>query len=303
MFGREKFDICMPTFNGEKHVGAAIESVKAQTEHNWRLWIMDDVSTDNTCDVVSRFSEKDSRITLFRSDENRGAPALRNILVSKGEAPYLIFLDQDDLLDCRSLEARFYYAQKVGTAVLSCTVGRIDDRGCILRENRDESGVRRIKAIKRRAIFAGHPIKLCSASIPRDVHEKVGGFREIKGGEEWCYWNDIANKGVRFYVIPSVLSYYRTHCKNTSKVHRCERNWNWIENILKDRGLVYEVFGILLSIKVYLATVRILLKEDRRDKLCIFLSFRLRRDRGFGVLSLLAFNKIMPTIFSFLKKS
>ena len=44
-----KVTIVMPSFNSEKYISYAIDSVIAQTHENWELIIVDDCSSDDTC--------------------------------------------------------------------------------------------------------------------------------------------------------------------------------------------------------------------------------------------------------------
>jgi teichuronic acid biosynthesis glycosyltransferase TuaG len=58
--------VIMPAHNTERFIGAAIESVLAQTYENWELLVIDDASTDGTGQVVRRFS--DTRIKYHRCE-------------------------------------------------------------------------------------------------------------------------------------------------------------------------------------------------------------------------------------------
>ena len=52
--------ILMPTFNAEKFIKAAIESVQKQTYENWEMILVDDASTDETVKIIDDFAQKDS---------------------------------------------------------------------------------------------------------------------------------------------------------------------------------------------------------------------------------------------------
>ena len=56
--------ICIPTYNGEKTIAAALASVLSQTYRNLVIHVVDNHSTDDTVAVVENFS--DERITLHR---------------------------------------------------------------------------------------------------------------------------------------------------------------------------------------------------------------------------------------------
>ena len=54
------------TYNREKWVGRAIESVLQNTFQDWELIFVDNASTDRTVDVIKKYSEKDKRIKLIQ---------------------------------------------------------------------------------------------------------------------------------------------------------------------------------------------------------------------------------------------
>ena len=64
--------IIMPSWNTEKYIAEAIQSVIAQTYTNWELIIVDDCSSDYTDDVVASF--KDERIKYFHMIHNSVLP-------------------------------------------------------------------------------------------------------------------------------------------------------------------------------------------------------------------------------------
>ena len=65
MFSSNKnIDIIMPNFNKEKYIGKAIQSVLKQSYKNWKLFIIDDNSSDNSREVILNY-KKDKRIKFF----------------------------------------------------------------------------------------------------------------------------------------------------------------------------------------------------------------------------------------------
>lgn len=87
------FTIIIPTYNRAHMLSKAIESVLAQTFHDWELIIVDDGSTDNTKDVVTAYT--DSRIKyIYQENAERSAARNKGIENAKGE--YISFLDSDD---------------------------------------------------------------------------------------------------------------------------------------------------------------------------------------------------------------
>ena len=63
--------VVMPAFNAECYIGEAIESVLKQTYRNFKLYIVDDGSRDDTFTIANGYASKDSRISVI-SRENEG---------------------------------------------------------------------------------------------------------------------------------------------------------------------------------------------------------------------------------------
>ena len=96
------FSIIVPCYNIEKYVDQCIESVVAQSYLNWELILVDDKSTDLTVEKIQVWSDKDSRIRLYKK-EHSGLPATRNEGLKHIRGDYVCLLDGDDYWDSNHL--------------------------------------------------------------------------------------------------------------------------------------------------------------------------------------------------------
>jgi hypothetical protein len=87
--------VIIPAYNGGDLIGEAIRSVLGQTHRHLELIVVDDVSSDNTADVIRGFG--DPRLRYIRHDTNRGACAARRTGLGESSGDIIAFLDQDDL--------------------------------------------------------------------------------------------------------------------------------------------------------------------------------------------------------------
>lgn len=96
--------IIVSCYNSAAFVSATVDSVLAQTQNDWELHLVDDGSKDDTGKIIENYARLDSRVFAYRKD-NSGAAHTRNYGFDQTDpdAPYVIFLDHDDLLQPHAL--------------------------------------------------------------------------------------------------------------------------------------------------------------------------------------------------------
>lgn len=90
----EKVSVVIPTYNRAASIGASIQSVLNQTYQNFEIIIVDDGSTDNTCQIIETFA--DDRIRYICLEQNGGVSRARNTGIRLSESDFVAFLDSDD---------------------------------------------------------------------------------------------------------------------------------------------------------------------------------------------------------------
>src|SRR5208282_4080287 len=87
--------VVIAAYNAESYLRETIESVLAQRLQDIEVIVVDDGSTDGTLEILRAFS--DHRLTVLRQ-RNSGVSAARNAGLAAARAPYIFFLDADDML-------------------------------------------------------------------------------------------------------------------------------------------------------------------------------------------------------------
>lgn len=90
--------VIIALYNAEKVVGRCIESVHASVYKDYEVIVVDDCSTDNSCEVAGGFQGK-----LIRLDRNSGPAHARNVGVEHSKGDILFFIDSDTELDNKAL--------------------------------------------------------------------------------------------------------------------------------------------------------------------------------------------------------
>ena len=109
-----KVSIITASYNYENYIKETIESVIAQTFQDWEMIIVDDGSTDNSVDVIKSYSEKDSRIKLFKHENgvNRGLAETLQLGIKHASSDWVAFLEYDDTITPEYLTEKFNIIEK-----------------------------------------------------------------------------------------------------------------------------------------------------------------------------------------------
>lgn len=114
-------------YNVAGYIGQTLESALAQTFRDFELIVVDDGSTDGTRDIVDGIS--DPRVCLV-SRPHQGASCSLSDGVALARAPYLSFLDADDLWSPSKLERQVQFLDDHPNADLVFSWSRmIDEQG------------------------------------------------------------------------------------------------------------------------------------------------------------------------------
>lgn len=90
-----RVSIITPNYNGEAFIAETIQSVLNQDFLAWELIIVDDMSTDNSLEIIQSF--EDNRIKLIQLEKNQGAAIARNEGIRQAQGRWIAFLDGDDV--------------------------------------------------------------------------------------------------------------------------------------------------------------------------------------------------------------
>jgi len=92
-----KITVYMPNFNYGPYIDQAVESVLAQSMSKWELIIIDDGSTDDSLQILTKY-RVDERITIIEQ-ENKGLNVTNNVAIRLARGEYVVRIDADDYVD------------------------------------------------------------------------------------------------------------------------------------------------------------------------------------------------------------
>lgn len=115
--------ILMATYNGAAFLEKQLKSIMSQSYSDWVLYVRDDLSTDETLNILKSFASDDQRINVVDLPGSHGSPALNFGALFNHIAPtrphYLMFADQDDVWYPHKIERSLNFMQtlELGTGL------------------------------------------------------------------------------------------------------------------------------------------------------------------------------------------
>lgn len=103
--------VIVPVYNNAHTISRALDSIVRQSAQPLEVIVVDDASTDNSCEVIEKYIQNLPTAKLLRSTSNRGPSAARNMGWSVASAEYLAFLDADDAWHHKKIETQYVFMQ------------------------------------------------------------------------------------------------------------------------------------------------------------------------------------------------
>jgi glycosyltransferase involved in cell wall biosynthesis len=94
----DELTVIIPIYNGAKTIKQSIESIEKSMNIHYRVIVVDDNSSDNTCEIVKELIKKNNSIELIENSRNFGVSYSRNMGLKKCATKYVTFMDCDDFI-------------------------------------------------------------------------------------------------------------------------------------------------------------------------------------------------------------
>ena len=205
-----KVSVIIPTYNREKLIIRAIESVLAQTYKDFEIVVVDDGSSDATKTALAPF---DGKIKYIYQD-NAGIALARNRGIKESAGDYIAFLDSDDYWVPEKL------AEQVKILDAYPKVGIVFAPMPIVNENGETLGRKPAgKTGKNLKELLEHWGDLPTSTVMtrRECFEKAGVFDPaLPPMEDFDMWLRIARYYDLHEIEGKILAYYYRHSKQTT---------------------------------------------------------------------------------------
>lgn len=221
--------VVVPSFNQGRFLDEALQSIAAQKVPT-EIFVMDGGSTDNSLAIIQKW---ESKLAGWRSHKDDGQAAAINEGIAKGTAPYVCWLNSDDLfleggLDIlvREMERHAQWPAAYGKALhLDDATGR-----------RSPAWVEPF-SVRRLAIRC--TITQPASLIRRSAWTAVGGLdRNLKMALDYDLWWRLYRHGGPLGYVDQEVAINRNHDETKTRIHRRLHYKEAMETVRRHHGHV-----------------------------------------------------------------
>lgn len=214
MKNRVPVSVVMPVYNGAAHIRECLDSILRQTFRDFEVLIVDDGSTDDTCDII--LSYDDSRIRLIRNRHDYIASS--NLLFAKARGKYIARMDSDDLMMADRLRLQYEYME--AHPDMDAVGGCIEYFGAYQGAYKPTLGDISLYDLMDGCCIV-HPTAFIRKSSIQSHHLRYR--REYIYAEDYGFWAEAACCGLRLRNLDAVLTKYRTSNTQVTSVKKQEQ--------------------------------------------------------------------------------
>ena len=235
-----RISVVIPSYNHEKFIAAAIQSVLVQTYQDFEIIVVDDGSTDGSIEQIRKFS--DPRIKLILHKKNRGSAVAMRTGLERAIGEYIAVLSSDDVFLPKKFEKQVKVLdENPQYAAVFSYVELIDEYGHPF-TNQNHSYYKKFEQRNRDRYqwlnyFFYHGNALCHPSvlIRKSCFDKIGMYDErFAQLPDFDFWVRFCLK-YELYIIPEKLIKFRIQSdeKNASawtkqNIVRINNEWGLI---------------------------------------------------------------------------
>lgn len=197
-----KVSVVIPLYNKGEYIADTLSSVLNQTFPDFEVLVVNDGSTDHGLQAVRAFA--DSRIKVLEQS-NQGVSSARNLGIREAQAPYIAFLDADDIWEPSYLEEMAKFIAQYPACGLYVAAHKVAEKNRVFAPPAHLSTGLVPDYFK--AELENKITRLSSTVVPRTVCQEVGCFpKGMVSGEDSYFCGKVAiSYPVAFLSKPLVI--------------------------------------------------------------------------------------------------
>lgn len=229
--------VIIPVYNSEQYIQDTILSVLAQTYQNLEIIIVDDCSTDSSCQIIESIS--DERIRLIKLEKNSGVAVARNTAIKNSNGQYIAFLDSDDIWVQNKLQLQIEQ-MKEGVSFSYTAIGMIDEKNQIVKKHVSIPTECTYKLLQKNTLIATSTVALDRNYI------KNFKMPNMRSGQDYATWMMILRHDIIACGINQPLVFYRKRSNSLSsnKIKSINQVWT-IQREQEKINVICVLFNII----------------------------------------------------------
>jgi glycosyltransferase involved in cell wall biosynthesis len=262
-------DVVIPVRNGARYIARCLDSIIAQSMPARATVVVDDGSTDDTAAIVEGYMGRWPALQLVQTGK-RGLPHARNTGIANCQAPFVAFLDSDDVWEPSKLERqmRLFSTAPSRVGLVYCSYYHIDEAGRRL-EGRRIVEPRRRHDLLHDLLVEGNIVSGSGSAVVvrRELLERTGGFDEkLTFGEDWDLWLRLAEVA-EFDFVPDALVGIRLHDQSMQRSDASQREKRFLLQtlLILDRWYQTPKFPPELRVEYRRTVVHLAILKAKRE--------------------------------------
>lgn len=199
---KPEISVIITSYNRDKYISQAIESVINSSFQNFELIISDDCSKDRSYEIACEYAKSDERIKVYRNDINIGDYPNRISSIERSNGDWIKFVDCDDYISTNCLQEMLSFAKLSKAQFGICAPG--------ITEN---------KILDSKEAFSSGFLNYFGPTgsfFSKEKYLELGGFVNRITVSDWHMWERFAMNG-NIMIFPEKLATWRDHDDNTLK--------------------------------------------------------------------------------------
>ncbi|PPL15542.1 glycosyltransferase [Oceanisphaera arctica] len=207
----------MPAYNSAETIRDSIASVIYQSYPHWRLYIIDDASSDNTAEIVHSFCEP--RLEYIRQERNGGVAKARNVGIKRANGIYIAFLDSDDIWELDKLQQQLVWLEN-GFDIVCSNYGVFDT---------DPKKLFTVRTYPEKLDFSTMLRGNCVGNLTGIYNQQRLGkiFQKSCGHEDYIMWLELIRRTDKVCCVQRLLARYRRGGNSLSSNKVKAAIWQW----------------------------------------------------------------------------
>lgn len=212
--------IAMPVYNAEKYLESCLDSILNQTYKNWELIAVNDFSTDQSKAILNNYTNKDSRITVYDNNNEKGIIPSLVLAEEKSKGEFITRMDADDKMHPQKIKSLLKIAQKSKNTLAIGLVNYFSEekeirRGYTQYENWLNYLAKNQSSFK--GIYKECVIPSPSWMINRETFTSIGGFNSKTYPEDYDLAFRMYEKELNIEATNEIVHFWRDHYTRSSR--------------------------------------------------------------------------------------